>query len=205
MSTALGLLFVAAGYLAGSVAFGPVVARLFGAPDPRTVGSGNIGASNVTRAAGPRAGALTLLLDAAKAAVPMLLARWLVARAGGSAGAADAWSAAAGLAAFAGHLWPVWTRFQGGGKGVATGFGVFLVLAPMPALLALAAFAIAFAATRIPAVGSLTGTAVCAVGTFLVHGGASAIPWAGLVVTGFVLWRHRGNIKRLLEGGENKA
>jgi len=205
MATALGLLLAAAGYLLGSVAFGPVVARLFGAPDPRTVGSGNIGASNVTRAAGPWAGVLTLVLDAAKAAAPMLLARWLVARAGAGPAAADAWSAAAGLAAFAGHLWPVWSRFQGGGKGVATGFGVFLVLAPMPALLALAAFAIAFAATRIPAVGSLTGTAVCAIGTFLVHGAASAVPWAGLVVAGLVLWRHRGNIRRLIEGSENKV
>jgi acyl phosphate:glycerol-3-phosphate acyltransferase len=201
---ALGALWLVAAYLLGSVPFGVVVSRALSGVDPRTVGSGNIGASNVTRSAGKGAGALTLILDAAKAAVPMALARWLLPRLGASPGAAEAWSAAVGLSAFAGHLWPVWLGFQGG-KGVATGLGVFLVLAPMPALLALAAFAVALGATRIAAVGSLAGVAVCTIGTFMVHGAASAVPWAGLVVSALVVWRHRGNIQRLLQGTENRV
>jgi glycerol-3-phosphate acyltransferase PlsY len=200
---ALGALLVAAGYLLGSVPFGVVVARLWAGVDPRTVGSGNIGASNVTRSAGKGAGALTLLLDAAKAAVPMVAARALLSALGASPGAAEAWSVAVGLAAFAGHLWPVWLKFQGG-KGVATALGVFLVLAPMPALLGMAGFAIAFAATRIPAVGSLTGAAISTAGTFMVSGLGSVVSWAALLVAALIAWRHRGNIQRLLQGSENR-
>lgn len=204
MIVAVGLLLLAAGYLAGSIPFGVLVSRRAAGVDPRSVGSGNIGASNVTRSAGKAAGAATLALDAAKAAVPMLLARTLLERLGASPGAAEAWSVGVGLAAFAGHLWPVWLRFQGG-KGVATALGVFLVLAPVQALLGAAAFALAYGATRIAAVGSLTGVAVCTLGTFLVNGAASAVSWAGLVVAALIAWRHRGNIRRMLRGTENKV
>ncbi len=204
MTVAPGAALVVAAYLLGSVPFGVLVARLTAGVDPRTVGSGNIGASNVTRSAGKAAGAITLALDAAKAALPMLLGRALLARIGASPGAAENWSVAIGLAAFGGHLWPLWLHFHGG-KGVATALGVFLVLAPMPALLALAAFALAFGATRIPAVGSLAGVAVAAIGTFMVHGLASLVPWAGLLVAALIVWRHRGNIRRLVEGSENKV
>ena len=203
MIVAVGVLLLAAGYLVGSIPFGVLVSRRAAGVDPRSVGSGNIGASNVTRSAGKAAGAATLVLDAAKAAVPMLLARPLLERLGASPGAAEAWSVGVGLAAFAGHLWPVWLRFQGG-KGVATALGVFLVLAPVQALLGAAAFALAYGATRIAAVGSLTGVAVCTIGTFLVHGAASAVSWAGLVVAALIAWRHRGNIQRMLRGTENK-
>lgn len=199
----LGVALVAAGYLIGSVAFGLVVARIFGAADPRTVGSGNIGASNVTRSAGKAAGALTLVLDAAKAALPMLGTRALLDALGAESATAEAWSVAVGVAAFLGHLWPVWLRFQGG-KGVATALGVFLVLAPMPTLLGVVAFAIAFAATRVPAVGSLTGCAVSTAGAFMVNGGRSLVSWAALLVAALIVWRHRGNIRRLLSGAENK-
>lgn len=204
MIAALGVLLCLAAYLLGSVPFGVLVARLSAGVDPRTVGSGNIGASNVTRSAGKKAGAVTLLLDAAKAALPMLIAEALLLRLGASPAAAEGWKVAAGLAAFGGHLWPVWLRFHGG-KGVATGLGVFAVLAPMAALLALGAFAIGYGATRIAAVGSLTGVAVCAAGTFLIRGAASPVSWAGLAVAGLVLWRHRGNIQRMLQGQENKV
>ncbi len=203
MIPALGALLVAAGYLLGSVPFGVVVGRLLGGVDPRTVGSGNIGASNVTRSAGKMAGALTLLLDAAKAALPMLAARALLSRLGASPGSAEAWSVGAGLASFAGHLWPVWLRFQGG-KGVATALGVFLVLAPMAALLAFGAFAVGYGATRIAAVGSLSGVAVAVIAAFMIHGGGSIVPWAGLLVALLIVWRHRGNIQRMIAGNENK-
>jgi len=204
VTAAPGAALVAAAYLLGSVPFGVMVGRLWAGVDPRSVGSGNIGASNVARSAGKGAGIVTLLLDAAKAALPMLLGRALLVRLGAGPATAEAWSVAIGLAAFAGHLWPIWLRFHGG-KGVATALGVFLVLAPMPALLALAAFALAFGATRIPAVGSLTGVAVATVGTFMVHGAATVVPWAGLLVAALIVWRHRGNIRRLMQGSENKV
>jgi glycerol-3-phosphate acyltransferase PlsY len=202
--TAAGAALVAAAYLLGSVPFGVLVGRIWSGVDPRSVGSGNIGASNVTRSAGKAAGLVTLVLDAAKAALPMLLGRALLSGLGASAGVAEAWSVAVGLAAFAGHLWPIWLRFHGG-KGVATALGVFLVLAPMPTLLALGAFALGLGATRIAAVGSLAGVAVAAIGTFMVHGLASPVSWAGLLVTALIVWRHRGNIRRLMQGAENKV
>ncbi|HTT70768.1 MAG TPA: glycerol-3-phosphate acyltransferase, partial [Anaeromyxobacteraceae bacterium] len=116
-------LFLLGAFLLGSVPFGLLLTRLFTGEDVRRVGSGNIGASNVTRAAGRTAGALTLLLDAAKAALPMLLVRALA----GAGDQAEGWVVATGLAAFLGHLYPPWLRFRGG-KGVATALGVFLVL-----------------------------------------------------------------------------
>jgi glycerol-3-phosphate acyltransferase PlsY len=209
MTAALAILLVVAAYLLGSVPFGVVLTRLLTGRDVRTVGSGNIGASNVTRAAGKLAGILTLVLDAAKAAVPMVLALRFFAARGPST--AYGWAVAIGLAAFAGHLYPVWLGFKGG-KGVATALGVFLVLAPIPALLAVAAFGICFALTRVPAVGSLAGTLVCCVGTF-VHvlrdqgsaGWSSPVPWAGVAVTIAIVLRHRTNIERLLRGAENKV
>lgn len=206
--TAALVLLVPGAYLLGSVPFGLVVARLLRGVDVRAVGSGNIGASNVTRAAGKGAGVLTLALDVAKASLPMLLAVHL---AGGGRPAADWWAAAVGLAAFAGHLFPLWLGFKGG-KGVATALGVFLVLAPVPALLAIATFGVSLAVTRIPAVGSLAGTAVCCLGTFAQvlleqgrAGWSSPLPWAGVLVTAAITLRHRANVERLLRGTENKV
>jgi glycerol-3-phosphate acyltransferase PlsY len=192
------VLLVAVGYLLGSIPFGLVLGKLKGV-DPRKVGSGNIGASNVTRAAGKGLGALTLVLDAVKASVPMLATRALLA----ADPNVETWVVAVGLAAFVGHVFPVWLGFKGG-KGVATGLGVFLVLAPKAALVAFVAFAIAFALTRVAAVGSLAGTAVCTAGAFLAYGGRSPVPWVGLVVSVLIVWRHRSNIDRLLRGAENK-
>ena len=208
MTTGLNLVFVVGAYLLGSVPFGVVLTRLFTGRDVRTVGSGNIGASNVARAAGKAAGILTLVLDAAKAAVPMVLARrWL----GDDAAGAEGWSVAVGLAAFFGHIYPLWLGFKGG-KGVATALGVFLVLAPIPSLLAIVAFGVAFGVTRVPAIGSLVGTFVCCAGTFIEvlreqgrAGWSSPLPWAGLLVTLVIVLRHRANIERLLRGSENKV
>ena len=209
MTVALGLLFVAAAYLLGSIPFGVVLTRLFTGKDVRQVGSGNIGASNVSRAAGKVAGVLTLVLDAAKASVPMLVAERLFADPGTFAGAR--WAVAVGAAAFLGHIYPIWLGFKGG-KGVATALGVFAVLAPVPSLLALVAFGVGYGATRIPAVGSLAGTATCCTGAivqeFLRHGSdawASPIPWAGLALAAVIVLRHRANIERLVKGAEHKA
>lgn len=205
-----GLLVLAA-YLLGAVPFGLVLTRIFTGQDVRAIGSGNIGASNVARAAGKKVGILTLLLDAAKASLPMLLTRRLLA--GEGASTAELWMVLVGLAAFLGHLYPIWLGFKGG-KGVATALGVFAVLAPIPSLLALATFAAAYGATRVPAVGSLSGTTVCGGGaivqTVLAKGGVTAafatpVPWAALFVMLLIFLRHRANIARLLQGAENKV
>ena len=205
----LGVLLVVAAYLVGSIPFGLVLTRLFTGKDVRTVGSGNIGASNVSRAAGKKVGVLTLVLDAAKASVPMLLAERLLAEPGTTAG--QVWAVVVGLAAFVGHLYPVWLGFKGG-KGVATALGVFAVLAPIPSVLALVAFGIGYGTTRIPAIGSLAGTATCCLGAIvqemLRHGSAAwagPVPWASLLVAAVIALRHRSNIERLLKGAENKA
>ncbi|HUK65901.1 MAG TPA: glycerol-3-phosphate 1-O-acyltransferase PlsY [Anaeromyxobacteraceae bacterium] len=207
MSVTGTVFFVLAGYFAGSVPFGLVLTRLITGEDVRRVGSGNIGASNVTRAAGKAAGALTLLFDAAKAAVPMLLARSF--SGGGPRG--ELLTLGVGLAAFFGHLYPVWLRFRGG-KGVATALGVFLVLAPLPSALALLAFAAVYAKTRIPALGSLVGTAVCCLGTFVQtflrlgrEAFLSPLPWVVLALSAVIVLRHRSNIARLKQGKEHRA
>jgi len=209
MSPLPEVLCVAGAYLLGSVPFGVLVTRLVARKDVRTVGSGNIGASNVTRAAGKVAGAATLALDAAKAAVPMLVVARLFAADGPDA--ARAWSIAAGLAAFLGHLFPVWLGFRGG-KGVASALGVFLVLAPGPALVAAAVFAVGVVSTRITAVGSLAAAAVgtaAAFGQAVLRDGAaglrSPVPWVALGVALAVVLRHRANIARLLAGRENRV
>jgi glycerol-3-phosphate acyltransferase PlsY len=198
MSLGPKLLLLAAGYLLGSIPFGLVLARAKGV-DPRKVGSGNIGASNVTRAAGKGLGVLTLLLDALKASLPMLATRALL----GGDPHAETWAMAVGVAAFVGHIFPVWLGFKGG-KGVATGLGVFAVAAPLAAVVAVVAFGIAFGLTRVAAVGSLVGTAVCTAGVFVMHGGGSPVPWIALVVSLLIVWRHRSNLERLAKGAEHK-
>jgi acyl phosphate:glycerol-3-phosphate acyltransferase len=209
MTLALGALFVAAAYLLGSIPFGVVLTRVFTGKDVRQVGSGNIGASNVSRAAGKKVGVLTLVLDAAKASVPMLVAERLFADPGTFAG--QGWAVAVGAAAFLGHIYPVWLGFKGG-KGVATALGVFAVLAPIPALLALVAFGVGYGTTRIPAIGSLAGTFTCCAGAiaqeFLRYGQrawSSPVPWAAVALGAVIVLRHRSNIERLLKGAEHKA
>jgi glycerol-3-phosphate acyltransferase PlsY len=194
------VLLVCAGYLAGSIPFGVLLARLVAGVDVRTVGSGNIGASNVARAAGKKVGIVVLLLDALKAVLPMLATRAILA----GDPAANSWATLVGLAAFLGHIFPVWLGFKGG-KGVATALGVFAVLAPLVTLVAVVAFGVTFALTRVPAVGSLVGTAVCTVGVFVVNGASSVLSWAAVLVAALVTWRHRSNLARLRRGAEHKV
>jgi len=196
---ALGSLLVVVGYLLGSIPFGLVLAKLFLGVDVRQVGSGNIGATNAARAGGKKLGVAVLVLDAAKAMVPIVVAQHL------TAGWPDArlWVMAVAVAAFAGHLFPVWLKFKGG-KGVATGVGIFLVLAPWAALAGLGAYVLLYALTRISSVGSLGGTAACVVGAFLQQGPESPIAWAGAAIGALIFWRHRENIRRLLSGEERR-
>lgn len=198
MTAALGGALVAAGYLAGSIPFGYLLGRLVLRVDVRTVGSGNIGGTNVARV-NRKVGIAVIALDALKAVIPILVTRRLLA---GQSGA-ELWVVAVALAAFAGHLFPVWLGFRGG-KGVATAVGIFLVLAPWAALAGLVTYLVAYGATRISSVGSLAGTAVCTLGTFVVHGWASPVSWAGLAIAVMIVARHHDNIRRLLSGDEKR-
>lgn len=195
--TTKGILLVVVAYLSGSVPYGLVLTRLVAGVDVRQVGSGNIGATNVARAGGKVLGLVVLSLDVLKAVAPVVAARWILA---GSPNA-EPWVTGVAVAAFVGHVFPVWLRFQGG-KGVATGLGIFLVLAPWAALAGVAAYAALYAITRISSLGSLVGTAVCCLGAFAWHGVRSPISWAGLAVALLVVFRHRDNIRRLLRGEE---
>jgi acyl phosphate:glycerol-3-phosphate acyltransferase len=195
--TIVGILLVIAGYLSGSVPYGYVLTRRVAGVDVRQVGSGNIGATNAARAGGKALGLAVLILDVLKAVIPMLVARAAMAGSPRS----DLWVTGVAGAAFAGHLFPIWLRFHGG-KGVATGLGIFLVLAPWAALTGLAAYAVVYAVTRLSSLGSLAGTAACCLGSFAWHGARSPIPWLGLLISLLVVWRHRENIRRLVRGEE---
>ena len=199
MSTdVLGALLVVAGYLSGSVPYGLVLARLFIGVDVRTVGSGNIGGTNVARV-NKKLGAATLVLDTLKAVVPLVVARRLLA----GAPHADYWVMGVAIAAFAGHVFPVWLGFRGG-KGVATGFGVYLVLAPWAALAGVATWAGTYLVTRMSSLGSLLGTLVCIVWMLAFVGPASPLTWSAIVVGALIFVRHAENIRRILSGEERK-
>ena len=184
----LGLAF-ACGYLAGSVPFGVLIARALGLGDLRRIGSGNIGATNVLRTGNRAAAAATLLLDAAKGAVPVAL----------FLGWGDLAAQAAGAGAFLGHCFPVWLRFRGG-KGVATFLGVLLALHWPAGLCALATWAAAAALTRRSSVGALAASALAPLWLVLFA------RWEAVLVVSVLaalLWlRHAANIGRLLRGEE---
>ena len=194
--TLLGVLLTAAGYLSGSVPYGLVLPLVLKGVDVRTIGSGNIGATNAARAGGRAMGVAVFVLDVVKAVLPILLAQAVL-----TGPSASFWVMTTAIAAFAGHVFPVWLGFRGG-KGVATGFGIFVVLAPWAALAGLASWVVAYLTVRISSVGSLAGTAVCAAGAFLTHGPGSPIAWAGLAVAAMIFWRRQENIGRLLRGEE---
>jgi glycerol-3-phosphate acyltransferase PlsY len=143
-------------------------------------------------------GVAVLLLDALKAVVPIVAAQRLLA----GSPRVEVWVMAVAIAAFAGHLFPVWLGFKGG-KGVATGFGVFVVLAPWAALAGIATWAGAYLTTRISSIGSLAGTLVSVLAAFYLLG-STPITWAGAMVGALIWWRHRENIRRLLRGEEGK-
>ncbi|ADK84447.1 protein of unknown function DUF205 [Desulfarculus baarsii DSM 2075] len=187
----LGLVFGA--YLIGAIPSGVLVSRLGGKSDPRLGGSGNIGATNVLRVSGRLAGALTLALDLAKGAGPTLAAALLLAP----------WQTAlVGVAAFAGHIFPVYLHFRGG-KGVATALGVWLIWSPA-SFLAVAAI-IVFLAWRTGqmSVGSLAGCGSAPLWLLIDHCPAAML-WAAVVMSGLIVWRHKDNIVRLRSGMENK-
>jgi len=187
------LLVLATGYLLGSIPFGLILTRLTGAGDLRSIGSGNIGATNVLRTGRKGLAAATLLFDLAKGAVAVVLARHF---------AGDGAAALGGAAAVLGHCFPVWLRFKGG-KGVATLMGVALGLA-WPIGLAYAVVWLGMLAiTRISSLGGMSAAVVAPFAALALGMRSEAAVLAGL--TALVLWLHRANIGRLREGTEPRV
>jgi acyl phosphate:glycerol-3-phosphate acyltransferase len=184
-------LFIVAAYLIGSIPFGIIVGKMRGF-DPRTIGSGNIGMTNVARAAGRGAAALTFSGDALKGALPVLAARAL--------GADATIIALAALAAFAGSIFSIFLGFKGG-RGVSTSLGIWLAMAPMATVLAFAVFLIVLAATRIVSIGSICA-AIALPALIVAMGFPRAYQALVMVMAAMVLLRHRDNILRLLSGKE---
>jgi len=181
------------GYLLGSVPFGVVIARALGLGDLRKIGSGNIGATNVLRTGNKGAALATLLLDSGKGAIAALTAQALTGEV--------AVAAAAGLAAFLGHLYSVFLGFRGG-KGVATYLGTLLALSPLAGGLACATWLAVALTMRISSASALAASVLAPVWLWLV-GASGAIPFV-LAMTALIWWKHRDNLARLRAGTEPK-
>jgi glycerol-3-phosphate acyltransferase PlsY len=191
----VAILGVLLAYVIGSVPFAFLLARQWGTPDLHVVGSGNIGASNVWRTAGARAGILVALLDIGKGAASV----WVAARIHPSAGAA----AAAGVAAVVGHIYPVWLKFRGG-KGVATACGAFAVLAPVAMLPSLAIFLGGAWVTKYVSIGSVLATAALPSLAFA-FGSPRPTVVAAITAAALIVFRHRSNLARVWKGTERRA
>jgi glycerol-3-phosphate acyltransferase PlsY len=197
ISLSLAWISVAA-YLIGSIPFGILLAKMFGGVDVRKAGSGNIGATNVARVAGPLPGILTLVLDALKG----VAAVWLAARfANGSA----MWMTLAGLSALIGHCFPVWLRFRGG-KGVATAAGMFLALCWPAALGAIGVFILVVLFSRFVSLGSVSAAAAMPLLIYLLwaphHAPPLIVTFGAFAAAMLVVYKHDANIQRLVEGRE---
>lgn len=198
-NTSLTVAAILLAYFLGAIPFGVILATLWGGRDIRESGSGNIGATNVARVVGPLAGALTLVFDIAKGAGAVLLAEKL------SNGSAK-WMMIAGLAALVGHCFPVWLKFKGG-KGVATAAGVFLVLSPPACLAAVILFLLVVIFWRYVSLGSVSAAAAMPLLIYLLWAGRHAplsVTAGALAAALLIIYQHRRNLQRLLEGAEPK-
>lgn len=190
----LNISLIILAYLCGSIPVGVLLARSAGV-NLRKVGSGNIGATNVYRALGRGAGAVTLLGDTLKGLGPVLLARYLSVE--------ELWLVAVALAAFLGHLYPVFLKFSGG-KGVATGFGVYLGLAPLVALGGLLIWLVVFALGRYASLSALVASLGIASLIWYRYPADRYLIGFSLLIILFVYWHHRENIRNLWEGKEGR-
>ncbi|MBL6987259.1 MAG: glycerol-3-phosphate 1-O-acyltransferase PlsY [Methylobacter sp.] len=186
-------LFVPAAYLIGSISSAIIICRLMGLPDPREQGSGNPGATNVMRIGGKKAAAITLLGDSLKGLIPVYAANVL--------GLSLELVAATGLAAFIGHLYPVFFSFKGG-KGVATSVGVLLGFSWLLGFAFMATWLLIYKLGKISSLSALVASILSPVFAWLIVGD-KAIVAASVMMTVFLLWRHRCNIQRLLAGEES--
>jgi glycerol-3-phosphate acyltransferase PlsY len=192
--TLIPVIWIVAAYLLGSVAFGIIVSKLFGLPDPRTVGSGNPGATNVLRSGKKLAAALTLLGDVVKGWLPVWLAlqsdmlMWVV--------------AAVGLAVFFGHLYPIFYRFKGG-KGVATALGVMFAISPLLGLAAVITWIVVFTVSRYSSLAAIVAAALAPVYAWFLLSAYNDYVIAVAVMAVMLIWRHRSNVQKLLAGTES--
>lgn len=192
--TLIPVVWIVAAYLLGSIAFGIVVSKLFGLPDPRTVGSGNPGATNVLRSGKKLAAALTLLGDVVKGWLPVWLAlqsdmlMWVVAY--------------VSLAVFIGHLYPIFYKFKGG-KGVATALGVMLAISPLLGLAAMLTWIVVFAISRYSSLAAIVAAVLAPVYAWVLLSVYKDYVIAVLVMSVLLIWRHRTNIQKLLAGTES--
>jgi glycerol-3-phosphate acyltransferase PlsY len=185
-------------YLLGSIPWGLILTRLFTPVDIRRTGSGNIGATNVAREAGIKLGIITLAADILKGAVPVALAASITS-------ANNAWSALfvafVSLAAFTGHLFPVYMKFKNGGKGVATAAGCFIVISPVATVISILVFIMMVCWTNRVSLASLVAAAVLPIAVWeATH--SKIMTGCAVIVTIFIYFRHGDNIKRLLSGTE---
>jgi glycerol-3-phosphate acyltransferase PlsY len=187
-----------AAYLFGSIPFGLILAKLFGAGDVRKSGSGNIGATNVARVVGPVAGILTLLFDTLKGVAAVLLAARVTSD-------SAMWMMMAAFAVLLGHCFPVWLKFKGG-KGVATALGVFLALSPWAAFSALFLFLVCVAFWRFVSLGSVAAAAAMPMLIYFLwaphHSPPVIVDVGTLAIAILVIYKHDANLQRLVEGTE---
>lgn len=192
--TLFGYLLIIASYLIGSLSSAIILCKLAGLPDPRTEGSGNPGATNVMRIGGKKLAALTLLGDLLKGLIPVVVVKLI--------GQSDLTVSLVAIAAFLGHLFPLFFNFKGG-KGVATAFGAILGLNFFVGLCAFAVWIVVFILTKISSLSALL--AAVSVPFFLYFFDApSSTVWAVIFMDLFLIYRHKANIKRLLSGEEGK-
>ncbi len=190
------LVILVGGFL-GAIPFGVLITRLLGAEDPRKSGSGNIGATNVLRTSGWQSGILTLLLDVLKGVTAILFARYVASRI-----SAPVLEPIAALAAVLGHMYSPFTGFRGG-KGVATGLGVFALLTPGPTALAALVFILVVAVTRYVSLGSMLAAAAVPLAGFWMNYPVVVYTSSALISL-LVIWKHQDNIGRLMRGEENR-
>jgi glycerol-3-phosphate acyltransferase PlsY len=195
MSVLFPILAALISYLIGAVPFGLFFGRIFSNIDVRSVGSGNIGATNVLRAAGKKAAAMTLLADCLKGLLPVVAVNYIFHD--------DAITGLTGAASILGHNYPIYLAFKGG-KGVATSFGVVLAVAPWIGVTCLITWLVAARIWRYSSLSALISFALFPIITFSAHSESRPIGLLSLFVFGMIYYRHRENIKRLLMGTEPK-
>jgi glycerol-3-phosphate acyltransferase PlsY len=188
------IIIIAFSYLLGSIPPGYLISKIIQGKDIRYLGSGNIGATNVGRTMGTKWGLITLLFDIAKGAVAVLLARYLI--------ESNLFIAIAGVMAIVGHNFSLFLKFKGG-KGVATALGVFLALAPRAVLPSLAVFAVMLMIFKFVSLGSISAAAAFPIFTYF-FGYPNEITGGAIIGSMLIIIAHRTNIKRLIQGQENK-
>lgn len=187
------LIAIIGGYLLGSIPFGLILTRLGGYGDIRAIGSGNIGATNVLRTGNKKLAIATLFLDSLKGATAVFIALWL---------STYETAMIAGLAAMAGHLFPVWLKFKGG-KGVATALGTLLALKPLIGIAACGIWLLTAAITRYSSLSALVAIGASPLLAHFLYGNANLTGLCGIIAT-LVFFKHRSNIKRLIAREEPK-